>query len=268
MEQVRTTGSLVPIAGVRIRGVPVMTAATFTSEAQEHLKQYLGRPGYIIPTGLGTKEAACSVAAINLAISSELADHIPDCMSRVIGEWIIYVQDRMPSEMRNSERWKTALVYAPGTGRDHEYERFDMIVNWMWTTVLPSLQPVIDKHDFGDQWRHMCEQRTEVDAREVHRAIFKKYTATNCPTGAYEAAYAAAYAGDVAKAAHDAADVARTKVMGDINVNLFDVTAMASILTNVNDASNDPNIWERLNPVGLFEHLVWYKAIGRVVYVE
>ena len=46
--------------------------------------------------GLGTEESACSVAAINLAISGKLTDDIPECMSKVIGRWIIGVQDAMP----------------------------------------------------------------------------------------------------------------------------------------------------------------------------
>ena len=41
---------------------------------------------------------------------------------------------------------------------------------------------------------------------------------------------------------------------------------VAFTMSYVLDMSNDPNIWERFNPVGLLEHLVWYKAIGRVVY--
>ena len=240
-----------------------MTAETFTREAQERLKQYLSRPGYIIPIGLGDKEAAGSVAAINLAISGTLTDDIPECMSQVIGKWVINVQDRMPEELRNSERWKTALVYAAGTGRDYEDERFDMLVRWMWTTVLPSVQPTADKHGFGEQWRHMCDTRTEAATRNLYRVIFKRCGNPTRRIGQYdfpEDAFEAAYA------AVNAADVARAKVKDDINVELSYISAMAFTLSHVIDASNDPNIWERFNPPGLLEHLVWYKAIGRVVY--
>lgn len=54
-----------------------------------------------IPTGLGDEEAASSIASINLALTGQLTDDIPACMSPVIGRWIIRVQDRMPYEIRN-----------------------------------------------------------------------------------------------------------------------------------------------------------------------
>ena len=240
-----------------------MPAANFTYAAQARLKRYLNRPGYIIPSGLGEKHSACSVAAINLAINGELTDSIPDCMSRVIGRWIIEVQDRMPSELRNSERWKTALVYAPGTGRHYEDERTNMLLDWMWRTVLPAGQPVADKHGFGEKWRHMCEQRTKEAANELPRAILEATSGAPtyshfspdcaekvpmlyevsryCSSSAYAAAFAAINAGD---------------------------SKVGFAMSYVLDMSNDPNIWDRFNPIGLLEHLVWYKAIGRVVYVE
>ena len=109
-----------------------MNAITFTREAQERLKAYLGRSGYRIPVGLGNEEAACSIAAINIAISGQLTARIPDCMSRVIAKWIITTQDVMPDELRNSERWKAALVLAAGTGRALERERSDIVVDCMW----------------------------------------------------------------------------------------------------------------------------------------
>jgi hypothetical protein len=70
-----------------------------------------------LPSGLGTEESACSIAAINLALTGELTDDIPDCMSEVIGRWIIPTQDAMPAELRNSPRWKSLLPLAAGTGQ-------------------------------------------------------------------------------------------------------------------------------------------------------
>ena len=84
-----------------------------------------------IPRGLGTEEAACSVAAINLALSGELTDRVPECMSPIIGRWIIGVQDRMPAEIRNSQEWRELLPFAAGTGRDRDFEwaRFRVLVD-------------------------------------------------------------------------------------------------------------------------------------------
>lgn len=72
-------------------------------------------------SGLGQNEhEACSIVAINLALTGKLTDEIPDCMSPVIGNWIIRIQDAMPEEMRNSEEWKSLLPFAAGTGREFE----------------------------------------------------------------------------------------------------------------------------------------------------
>lgn len=122
-------------------------------------KRAIGQPH--IPTGLGTEEEACSIAMINLALTGTLTDQIPDCMSPVVGQWIIGVQDNMPDAMRNSLGWRMLLPAAAGTGRDHEKERLDLIMEWMWATVLPTVQPIADKGGFGVQWAAMCEQRTE-----------------------------------------------------------------------------------------------------------
>jgi hypothetical protein len=113
-----------------------------------------------LPSGLGDEHAACSIAAINLALTGELTDSIPDCMSDVIGKWIIVVQDAMPHDMRNSQRWKSLLPLAAGTGKSHEAERLALILDWMWGTVLPTLQPFADKHGFGAEWSTMTTERT------------------------------------------------------------------------------------------------------------
>ena len=67
--------------------------ATWTAEADARLRAYLARDGYIIPVGLGSEDAACSMAAINLALTGVLSGDIPACMSTVVGKWIINVQD-------------------------------------------------------------------------------------------------------------------------------------------------------------------------------
>jgi hypothetical protein len=120
-----------------------------------------------LPSGLGNKQSACSIATINLALSGRLTDEIPDCMSEVIGRWIIVVQDAMPDDVRNSARWKSLLPLAAGTGRDREQERLDIILDWMWGTVLPSLQPIADQQGFGKQWQKMTTERTAASANAV-----------------------------------------------------------------------------------------------------
>jgi hypothetical protein len=135
---------------------------TFTQKHKAKLEQYLAT--HTLPKGLGTKESACSIAAINLALSGTLADDIPDCMSDVLGKATIRLQDAMPGEMRNSERYKALLPEMAGTGREHEQERRTIIMDWMWSVVLPQLQPLADKHGFGDAWKNMCQLKTHAAA--------------------------------------------------------------------------------------------------------
>jgi len=113
-----------------------------------------------LPKGMGDKHNACSIAAINLALTGQMTDEIPACMSEVVGKWIIRVQDGMPDEMRNSQAWKSLLPLAAGTGRDNEWERLALIMDWLWTVVLPYIQPMADAGGYGEQWRDMCGERT------------------------------------------------------------------------------------------------------------
>ena len=136
--------------------------STITIEQQQAIAEKLAT--MTLPSGLGDEHAACSIAAINLALSGKLTDDIPPCMSEVIGKWIIKVQDSMPDTMRNSERWKQLLPRAAGTGRAKEKERLAIILDWMWITVLPTIQPLADDRGFGTEWKRLTTERTEAAA--------------------------------------------------------------------------------------------------------
>jgi hypothetical protein len=133
--------------------------STLTPAQEASIAAYL--KGRHIPAGVGTAESACSVAAINLALTGRLTDAIPACMSLVVGRWIIVIQDAMPDAMRNGEPWRALLPRAAGTGRAREAQRLAIIMDWMWGTVLPQLQPVADAGGYGDAWARMCSERTE-----------------------------------------------------------------------------------------------------------
>ena len=189
----------------------------WTQETDARLRDYLA--SHKLADGIGTEESACSVAAINLALTAELTDTIPMCMSKVLGQWMIVVQDAMPSEMRNSSGWKRLLPMAAGTGREREEERLALVMDWMWGTVLADLQGVADQGGFGAEWRTMCAEKSP-------EAAF----------AARDAAWAAA--GDAAWAAEAAGDAA-----GDAAWDVAFDTAWAAA-------------WGRYDPVGLLERLV------------
>ena len=165
----------------------------FTDENRLKLQEYLAT--HELPSGIGTKESACSIAAINLAISGKLTDDIPPCMSLALGRATITLQDAIPHDMRNSERFKSLLPHMAGTGRDREQERADVLIDWMWSTVLPAIQHVADAGGFGNKWRRMCTERTLA------------YAGAAAARAAYAgaAAYAANAASDAANAAANAA---------------------------------------------------------------
>jgi hypothetical protein len=176
--------------------------STITTEQEQHIAAWLAAHP-TLTVGVGTEEAACSVAAINMALTGELTDRIPVCMSRVIGRWIIAVQDMMPAEIRNSAGWRDLLPLAAGTGRAHEEERRAITLAWMWDT-LALIQPVADRRGYGDAWRRMTTDRTAESARAAAAAA-----AAAADAAAYAAAYAAAAADSAAySAAYSAADAA------------------------------------------------------------
>ena len=191
----------------------------WTQEADARLRDYLA--SHELVDGIGTEESACSVAAINLALTEKVTDTIPMCMSEVIGQWMIVVQDAMPSEMRNSSGWKCLLPMAAGTGREREEERLALVMAWMWGTVLPDLQGLADRGGFGAEWRTMCVEKSPKAAWAAGDAA---------RAAARDAAWAAWDAGDAGDAG-DAARAAARVVAGD-------------------------TAWERYDPVGLLARLV------------
>ncbi len=206
----------------------------FTDEQAAQLSAYLDT--HHIPSGLGTKEEACSVAAINLAISGKLTDEIPDCMSEVIGRWIIRIQDRMPDELRNSSEWKRLLPLAAGTGREMESERRAIIIDWLFSSVLPLLQPYADEKGFGGQWRTMCQEQTFQASQSARRA----------------AVAADAYAFDSAVAAVATAILTDATGVDRVVAYAFDATIACPVSRPV--VSKD-EFWEAVDPCGLLAKL-------------
>jgi hypothetical protein len=212
--------------------------STITPNQQDAIRAYLDT--HTLPKGLGTAESACSIAAINLALSGELTDTIPDCMSEVIGKWIIGVQDEMPDEMRNSAEWKSLLPLAAGTGRERERERVGLILDWMWGTVLPTVQPVADAGGFGVAWQRMTTERTDAAARTA------AYAAN---AAAY--AYAANAAANAANAAANAANAAAARTAAR--------TAAAYTAASAYAAYTAAAAWQTFNPAGLLAQLIEVK---------
>jgi hypothetical protein len=251
--------------------------STITLQQRQSITEFLET--HTLVRGIGKKENTCSIAAINLSLSGRLTDEVPMCMSDVIGRWIIVVQDSMPFEMRNSDEWKRLLPFAAGTGRDKENERLKLILNWMWTTVLPSLQSFADKLGFGEMWAEMCVKKTASAANDVDTAItlchhtamaaFMTLNATRIAVYATRAAADAARAAACSVHAADAADAAATcaaHVADAAATCAVHVVAAGSYITAIEntDINITPTVhaaaradkWHQINPCQLLQQLI------------
>ena len=218
---------------------------TYTPEAQHKLKEYLDT--HDLPAGLGTEESACSIAAINLAMTGELTDDIPPCMSEVLGKVIIALQDAMPDDMRNSRRYKEWLPHAAGTGREREEERLAVLMDWLWDTVLPKLQPMADKLGFGLEWAAMCRKRT------VAAAVAARAAAYAAPYAARAAARAAARDAAATYAARAAARDAAAAYAAAAAAYAADAAAYAARAA----ATDSPTFWQDVDTIGVLERMTF-----------
>jgi hypothetical protein len=236
--------------------------STITEHQQTLIAEYVNT--HRLSGGLGTKSEPCSIAAINLALTGRPTDTIPDCMSLVVGMWIISVQDEMPDDIRNSPEWKRLLPLAAGTGRrrDLERERLALILDWMWGTVLPVLQPIADEHGYGDTWRTMCTTRTADVATVATVAARVTRTAYAANTAAADAAAAArrtaaAAAADATDAAALAATYTARAVIAYAAYAARAATATAyAAVADAARVSAYSRAWAALDPVGLLERLI------------
>jgi hypothetical protein len=246
--------------------------STITQEQQEAIKQFVFT--HHLPSGLGNKEEACSIAAINLALSGELTDMIPNCMSPVIGRWIIGVQDSMPDAMRNSDEWRGLLPLAAGTGREHEARRSEILLNWMWDVVLPELQPIADRGGYGIKWKAMTTEKTAAAARyaadaaaadadaadadaaaaAADAADAARYAAARYAAAA-DAAAAAAAAARYAAAAADAAAAAAAAAARYAAAAAADA-ADAAAADAAADAAARKRFWDNVNPIAVLHALI------------
>ena len=203
-----------------------------------------------LPAGLGNAENACSIAAINIALTGKLTDAIPECMSLVIGAWIISAQDQMDDADRNSSDWKSLLPFAAGTGNDQDKEkaRLELILAHMWSE-LAKIQHVADKHGFGTKWKAMTTNKTAWAARAAAAAAYAALAADSvADAAAYaaaravaaRAAAAAAYAALAASAAADSVADAAARVAAAADAYA------AALAADAADADNPANLLKSL----------------------
>jgi hypothetical protein len=231
--------------------------STITATQQTAIAEYLN--GRHLGSGIGTAEEPCSIAAINLALSGRLTDDIPDCMSPAVGRWIIRIQDAMPDDLRNSERWRSLLPLAAETGRNHEAERAAALLDWLWGAVLPRLQPLADANGFGAAWTAMHQSRTAAAAREAAREATRGAVARATEVAAWvgrilavETADAAARAEAEATAWAGAAGA--TKETAEATAWAARAVEAARTTARATKASSD--YWTAVDPCAMLDQLI------------
>jgi hypothetical protein len=223
------------------------------------------------PPGIGDAENACSIGALNIALYGKLTDKTPDCASDVICEWVRLVQDVMPDNLRNSARWKEAVINIPGTGKAHEDERLAIVLDHMWSVTLPTMQPLADAKGFGDVWRRMTRDRTPGAALEAAWAARQAWevAAADAAERAARAEAAAAEAAERAEAAARAAAeeraaraacaacaaAERAEAAARAAAEAAEAAAEAGEAEAEAPAALSPDFWDRIDPCAVLERL-------------
>lgn len=167
-----------------------------------------------ISRGRGTKDEMSSFAAINLALRGKLSVAPIKCASLVAWYWGSAIQDVMPHFVRNSDEWRSVLCLVPGTGRDvaEEHQRLEIVMDWMWTIVLPQVRDIAKELCYASEWNHMLRKRSTFSAVDAAERAAKR-AANKCAhysygTGGYQRASARRVAAGCLVDAVKAADAA------------------------------------------------------------
>ncbi len=224
--------------------------ARFTTKMERRLRAILKTSE--LPKGLGTYQNPSSMAAINLAISEELVPYVPDCMSLVIGKWVLIMNDAVPHCIRNSKRWKKALPLAAKSGQDHEEHRANILVEWLWNDIMPLPQNAADLTGLGREWHTLLEQRSSDAAGAVYLKALRK-AERDCDLTANRLEAITANAGAVARRQ-------RAIVSGEGTPEDFvkiGIRSAEAALCAANDRilESADMVWRELDPCDLLERL-------------
>ena len=62
--------------------------------------------------GVGTEDEPCTIAAVNMALTSKLTDNLHPCVSPIIRSWVMVTQDAMPDAAATAARYATDAARA------------------------------------------------------------------------------------------------------------------------------------------------------------
>jgi hypothetical protein len=238
--------------------------SALTQQQEAAIREWLAKHP-TLSVGVGTAESACSVAAINAALTGDVTAHVPHCMSAVIGQFIGHVQDAMPELLRNGQAWKSLLPLAAGTGRTHESERVAVLLDWIFGEVLPMLYRIARDSRIQSEWWRMTTERSISAIADAHDAALSvlsrheaKYTMLARARSAADRRLAMNMIDEQGYAdAHFLSCLAAMAMGAVVHANTDprqSTVYVASIATRI--GNDDIIAWDFINPVRVLQQLV------------
>ena len=163
-----------------------------------------------------------------------MTEYIPDCMSEVIGKWIIAIEHVMPLCISSSSEWRELLLLAAKSDRDSEGDKVEMIMSWMWDNISQESQELNSPNK--RLWERLVQFKDLVSCYELQNSI--------------------GYKGGKDQAQLEVVDSIRF-ILSSYTSTIQKVTKAAttvSFLTTWND--NIEGTWDRIDPVLLLMRLV------------
>lgn len=188
---------------------------------------------------IGLLDGQYSLISAYVALEGVITGDVPAFMSLPIGKWIVAIQDAMPPDIRDSERWRLLLFLAGETGRGYEKERNAVLMQWMWESVLPNVGGIIERYDMRADWSRMLSRRTYDSTSPV------VLSAEKC-----------AHSHQAGWAFVDAVDRVRNAVHFDSRKQ-DDLIAsqVGMVAVSIAEVSDNPDYWSDLDLCGLLEKL-------------
>lgn len=148
-----------------------------TADDRARVRAALMSPTLRLVAGLGTATTptegdACTIAAINLALTGRLTVERHPCVCPVIHRWVISVQDAMPTEVRNSPRWRKLAIDIAGSAasRAVETRRHQVIIAWMWGVLGDPAVVAAIPESARAKWERMLAERSRATAHAAYAA--------------------------------------------------------------------------------------------------
>jgi len=104
---------------------------------------------------------------------------IPEDGSALVKNFILGMQNVMPREITESTGWRQLVKNSALTIEAHESANSATLLDWMWNTVLPSVQDLAETNGYGPKWQAMNTHRSKIAIAEAVKASGIRARAAN-----------------------------------------------------------------------------------------